>query len=112
MTDGDKRALVEREALEYIANLADTRQADRSGTASAMAGNAFRKIAKRARNALAASEQPTKAVSEAEREILAADIARVAGCQVGSERTRRIVDYILARDALASQSVGEKGEGL
>jgi hypothetical protein len=33
-----------------------------------------------------------------EREALAAEISRVAGCQVGSDRTNRLVDFILSRD--------------
>src|SRR5215217_851769 len=37
---------------------------------------------------------------------LATDIARVAGCQVGSERTRRIVAYIL--ETLSLQKAADR----
>lgn len=38
------------------------------------------------------------AVAEAERDEIAREVSRIAGCQVGSWRTSRIVDYILLRE--------------
>ena len=52
-----QQAVVEmREALEYCATYAETREADRRGAAHYLAGNGFRRIAKRARAALARSQ--------------------------------------------------------
>lgn len=46
-----------------------------------------------------------------EREALAVEISRIAGCQVGSNRTKRLVDFIIARDAaLSPQSLPAPGE--
>lgn len=42
-------------------------------------------------------QSQTVVAGDEEREAIARDIARVAGCQVGSERTTKIVDYILSR---------------
>lgn len=46
--------------------------------------------------------------TDAMREQIAQDIARVAGCQVGSERTRKLVDYVLA--LLATDRAAGVGE--
>lgn len=48
--------------------------------------------------------------TDAMREQIAQDIARVAGCQVGSERTRKLVDYVLA--LLATDRAAGVGEVL
>lgn len=58
---------------------------------------------KEAKATLAAA--PEAATPPMDRDAIAADIARIAGCQVGSERTRKIVDYILAREAATPSAV-------